>query len=224
MCFPLSVLASSPRSQGVFLTFSIKSRINTYLESAGLPVPEAPSRQATPPPTTTHNDPAKNMKRLVNQKLSDFNIKGAHQTLSGNSSFANPNEESLNTLQQKYSQAPDDLRLPPSPDADTLPICFSTAQIHAANLFLSSWFKGRPRRPTATTSERLHLHHSRWCQHFSPHQLNGTSQLLSKWSSADWPQAFPLWRPTSWAFQKQRRPQTHCRRMYLPTSWSPNSA
>ena len=42
------------------------------------------------------------MKRLVNQKLSDFNIKGALQTLSGNSSFANPNEESLNTLQQKH--------------------------------------------------------------------------------------------------------------------------
>jgi len=40
------------------------------------------------------------MKRLVNQKLSDFSIKGALQTLSGNSSFANPNEESVNTLQQ----------------------------------------------------------------------------------------------------------------------------
>jgi len=64
------------------------------------------------PPTTTHTDPAKNMKRLVNQKLSDFNIKGALLTLSGNSSFANPNEESLNTLQQKHPQAPDNLKLP----------------------------------------------------------------------------------------------------------------
>jgi len=42
------------------------------------------------------------MKRLVNQKLSDFNIKGALQTLSGKNSFVNYNEESLNTLQQKH--------------------------------------------------------------------------------------------------------------------------
>jgi len=56
VCSPLSLLSSGPRSQGVSLTFSIKSRINTYLESAGLPVPEAPSRQAThhqPQPTVT---------------------------------------------------------------------------------------------------------------------------------------------------------------------------
>jgi len=132
VCFLLSVLSSGPQSQGVSLTSSIKSRIITYLESAGLPVPEAPSRQATPPPTTTHNNPAKNMKRLAHQKLPDFNIKGALQSLSGNSSFANPNEESLNTLQQKHPQAPDDLKLPPPPDADTSPICFSTAQIRAA--------------------------------------------------------------------------------------------
>jgi len=71
VCFPLSVLSLGPRSQGVSLTSSIKSRINTYLESDGLPVPEASSRQATLPPTKTHNDLAKNMKRLVNQKLSD---------------------------------------------------------------------------------------------------------------------------------------------------------
>jgi len=66
-------------------------------------------------PTKTHNDLAKNMTRLINQKLSDFNTQGALQTLSGNSSFVNPNEESLNTLQQKHPQAPDDLKLPPSP-------------------------------------------------------------------------------------------------------------
>jgi len=41
------------------------------------------------------------MKRLVNQKLSDFNIKGALQILSGNSSFVNPSKESLESLKQK---------------------------------------------------------------------------------------------------------------------------
>jgi len=71
------------------------------------------------------------MKRLVNQKLSDFNIKGALETLSGNSSFANPNEESLNTLQQKHPQTPNDLKLPPLPDAGTSSICFSTDEIRA---------------------------------------------------------------------------------------------
>jgi len=73
------------------------------------------------------------MKRLVNQKLSDLNIKGALQALSGNSSFANPNEESANTLQQKHLQAPDDLKLPPTPDAGTSSSCFSTDQIRAAS-------------------------------------------------------------------------------------------
>jgi len=79
------------------------------------------------------------MKRLVNQKLSDFNIKGDLQTLSGNSSFANPNEESVNTLQQKHPQAPDDLKLPPPPDAGTSSICFSTDQIRAV---ISSFVHG----------------------------------------------------------------------------------
>jgi len=113
VCFSLSVLLSGPRSQGVSLTSSIKSRINTYSTLNQLACLSLKLlRQATPPPTTTHNDPAKNMKRLVNQKLSDFNIKCCLQALSGNSSFANPNEEYLNTLQQKHPQAPDDLKLP----------------------------------------------------------------------------------------------------------------
>ena len=169
----------------IILTSSIKSRINTYLESDGLPVTEARSRQATPPPTKTHNDLAKSMKKRANQKLSDFNIKGAIQTLSGNSSFANPNEESLNTLQQNHSQAP---------DAGTSSICISTDQIRAA---ISSFPHGSGAgpdslRPQHFTFERVHLHHSRRRQHFSPHQLNSTS-LPSKWSSGNWPQAFPLW-------------------------------
>jgi len=46
-----------------------------------------------------HRDAATNMTSLVNQKL--FNIKGALQILSGDSSFVNPSKESLDTLQQK---------------------------------------------------------------------------------------------------------------------------
>jgi len=184
--FLFSVLSSGPRSQGVSLTSSIKSRINTYLKSDGLPVPEARSRQATSPPTKIHNDPAKSMKRLVNQKLSDFSIKGALQTLSGNSSFANPIEESLKTLQQKHPQPPVDLKLPPPPDAGTSSICFSTNQICAANSSLPHGSGAGPDslRPQHFTFERVHLHHSRRRQHFSPHQLNSTS-LPSKWSSGN---------------------------------------
>jgi len=88
------------------------------------------------------------MKRLVNQKLSDFNIKGALQTLSGNSSFAKPNEESLNTLQQKH----------PHPQMLT-PHQFASVQPKYVLQSLPSLMV-----------ERLHLHHSRQCQHFSPHQ------------------------------------------------------
>jgi len=71
------------------------------------------------------------MKSLVNQKLSDFNIKGALQILSGDSSFVNPSKESLDILQQKHSQAPLDLALPPSPSATTPPTYFSQNQIQA---------------------------------------------------------------------------------------------
>jgi len=127
----------------IILTSSIKSRINTYLESDGLPVTEARSRQATPPPTKTHNDLAKSMKKRANQKLSDFNIKGAIQTLSGNSSFANPNEESLNTLQQNHSQAP---------DAGTSSICISTDQIRAA---ISSFPHGSGAGPDGLRPQHL---------------------------------------------------------------------
>jgi len=92
------------------------------------------------------------MKRLVNRKLSDFNIKGALQTLSGSSSFANPNEESLNTLQQKHPQAPDYLKLPPTPDADTPLICFSTDQIRAT---ISSFPHGSGAGPDGLRPQHL---------------------------------------------------------------------
>jgi len=69
---PLSVLSSDPGPKGISLTSSIKSRINTYLESDSLPKPEASPRHATPQLNNAHRDPATNMKSLVNQKLSDF--------------------------------------------------------------------------------------------------------------------------------------------------------
>ena len=72
------------------------------------------------------------MKSLLNQKLSDFNIKGALQILSGNSSFVNPSKESLDTLQQKHPQASSDLMLHPSPSTSTQPTYFSQNQIQAA--------------------------------------------------------------------------------------------
>jgi len=62
VCSPLSVLSLGPRSQGVSLTSSIRSRINAYLQSDSLPVPEASLGIAPPLPTKPHNDPAKNMK------------------------------------------------------------------------------------------------------------------------------------------------------------------
>jgi len=196
-------------------------------ESDDLPIPEAFSRQATSQPTKTYNDPAKNMKRLVNQKLSDFNIKGALQTLSGNSSFVKPNEESLNTLQQKHPLSPRWSQTIPIPRWWHLTNLLQHSPNTCCNLFLPTWFRGRRRHHTATTFERLHLHHSRRCQHFSPHQLNRTSQLPSKWSSGNWPQGFPLWRPTPWALQKQRRPQTHYHAptnvLSLKSAWDPSS-
>ena len=72
------------------------------------------------------------MKSLINQKLSDFNIKGALQILSSDNSFVNPSKESLDTLQQKHPQASSDLMLPPSPSAATPPTYFSQNQIQAA--------------------------------------------------------------------------------------------
>jgi len=152
--FPLlSPLIRPPITRGLLdSTLTLKSRINTYLESDGLPVPEASSRRATPPPIKPHSDPPKNMKRLVNQKLCDFKIKGALQTSSGNSSFVHPNEESLNTFQKKHPQAPDDLKLPHPPDANTTPICFSTIHIHAA---ISSFPHGSGAGPDSLRPQHL---------------------------------------------------------------------
>jgi len=107
--------------------------------------------------------------------------------------------------------SPDDLKLPR--DADTSPICFSTAHIRAA---ISSIPQDSGAGP-----DGLWPQHLKECISITAgvastsHQLNGISQLPNKWSSANWPQAFPLWRPTAWALQKQRRPQTHCCRMHF---------
>jgi len=90
----------------------MKSRINTYLESDSLPKPEVFPRHATSQLNNAHRDPATNMKSLVNQNLSDFNIKGALQILSGDSSFVNPSKESLDTLQQKHPRPHLTLRYP----------------------------------------------------------------------------------------------------------------
>jgi len=99
-----------------------------------------------------------NMKSLVNQKLSDFNIKGALQILSGDSFSVNPSKESLDILQQKHLQAPPDLELPPSPSATTPPRNILQSKPNAAcNLFLPPWLRDRPRRTETTTFERLHI-------------------------------------------------------------------
>ena len=95
------------------------------------------------------------MKSLVNQKLSDFNIKGALQILSGDNSFVNPSKDSLDAPKQKHPQAPPDLMLSPSPSAPTPPTYFSQNQIQTA---ISSFFHGRPRRTETTTFETLPLH------------------------------------------------------------------
>ena len=209
VCFPLSVLSSGPWSQGVSLTSSIKSRINTFLESTWLPVPEALSRQAAPPPTTTHNDAAKDMKRLVNQKLSDFNIKGALQTLSGNSSFAKPNEESLNTLQQKH----------PHPQMLT-PHQFASVQPkYVLQSLPSLMVQGQAQTAYA---------HNIWktaspSQQAMPALLSSSSltELINYLPNGHLPTSgFSSMVPNSiWALQKQRRHQTHCRRMHIPTSY-----
>jgi len=109
------------------------------------------------------------MKSLVNQKLSDFNIKGALQILSGDSSFDNPSKESLDTLQQKHPQVPPDLMLPPSPSATTPPTYFSQTQIYAA---ISSFpmTPGQAQSVSTAAFETLHINLCRWSQHFSPHQ------------------------------------------------------
>jgi len=92
LCFPFSVLSSGLGPKGISLTSSIKSSINIYLESDSLPEPEVSPRHAAPQQNNAHRDPATNIKSLVNQKLSDFNIKGALQILSGDSSFVNPSK------------------------------------------------------------------------------------------------------------------------------------
>ena len=61
-CFPLSVLSSSPESEEISLTVSIKSRISAYLWSDCLPKSEASPRhnQPTPQrPSQKHEDTGK---------------------------------------------------------------------------------------------------------------------------------------------------------------------
>ena len=64
----------------------------------------------------------------------------------------NPSKESLDTLQQKHSQAPPDLMLPPSTSATTPPTYFSQNQIKAA---ISSFPHGSGTGPEGLRPQHL---------------------------------------------------------------------
>ena len=130
--------------------------------------------------------------------------------------LVNPSKESLDILQQKHSQAPLDLALPPSPSATTPPTYFSQNQIQAT---ISSFPHGSGAGP-----EGLRPQHLKDCISISAGDatslLTSLTELVNHLSNGHLPTALPPFlygAQLQRTVQKQWRPETYRCRVHLLT-------
>ena len=96
------------------LSTKIKAQINQYMESNSIPC-EIDNDNATRP----IKSPEETLSRRVSSKLSEFDIKGAVRLIASDNTFAGYGEPVTAALQEKHPPSPQDLVLPPPPDATT---------------------------------------------------------------------------------------------------------
>ena len=118
MVYPMLTLRNSGTEQrmNVSLTATIKKRVDEFIASSGLPeVPPAQwiAREGSKQTPTQKQEDA--LRRAVDAKLSEFNVRGAVQLLSSTSSIVSPDQESFAVMQRKHPVAPYDLDLPSPP-------------------------------------------------------------------------------------------------------------
>ena len=110
--FPLFAL-SPPTTSTTSLTTALKNQINDFIDTRGLPtIPSAPDSKRGTTSTTSKRD----LKRLVNAHLSEYNIKGAVRILSSSASLVAPNQDSLSIMKKKHPPRHPEESCPPAPD------------------------------------------------------------------------------------------------------------
>ena len=113
LAFPLITLSSNKPGQTESLTTSLKRKIEDYLSNKGLPL-LLPREELL---RTSHKAQQQDtlLKRTVNAKLAEYNIRGAIQVLSSSSSVSMPDADSLAIMRSKHPAAPEDQAFPPPP-------------------------------------------------------------------------------------------------------------
>jgi len=212
VCFPLSVLSSGPWSQGVFLTSSIISRIKRipWIRWPACPwsffKTSNPTTKQTPQwPSQKHEKTGKPETILTSISKAPFKLYLviAHlltpmKNLS--TPFNRNTPKPLMTLSYPH---------PPPPDANTPPICFSTAHIHAA---ISSFPHGSGAGPEGLWPQHLKDCIPITAGDASTSLLTSLTKLVNYLAYGHPPTDL---RPFLYGGQ---RPQTHCCRMHLSTS------
>ena len=113
--FPAIVLSppESKSSSKSSLTSLIKKQIESFLEHESLhPLKENPQSSVK---QSNQRTPIMKLKRCVDAKFAEGDVKGAIQLLSSKSRVAEPNADSLHVMLKKHPTAPDDLDLPAPP-------------------------------------------------------------------------------------------------------------
>jgi hypothetical protein len=102
------------------LTSLIKKQIDSFLQEECLPALHADHFSVNK--KNHQRTQAEKLKRNVDAKFAEGNIKGAIQLLSSKSNIVEPNEESLETMLRKHPAAPTDTDLPAPPYPCTISI------------------------------------------------------------------------------------------------------
>ena len=141
MRFPYEALSVKEELNNSSLTKKIKQQITTYADTSCALSSQKDSTKSTY--RAVANDRKKKMsgdklKRGVELKLSDGDVKGAIRLLSSSDTVAGDTLQTIDALREKHPPAPDDACLPPVPDESTQPLLASCADVEAAVKSFSS--------------------------------------------------------------------------------------
>ena len=110
------------------LTSKVKKQISTYMESG-----ELPSLPLNDRIHRVYTDKDDHLKKRVAAKFADGDIRGAVRTISSMDGVAPHNSNTLEKLRAKHPNAPDDIKLPESPDDNLVgPMIATPEQIKKA--------------------------------------------------------------------------------------------
>ena len=198
--------SSSTESNQPSLTSIVRRQINNYIAAPKLPAHEDVNNN-TPGRSNRTEVP---LAKRVSAKLADCDIKGAVRIISSLDTFAGYGDEVTRALQNKHPAAPDNVDLPPAPDADTPPFQATREQVvNALRSFPTSSGSGldgiRPSHLVSMTSkgsgaagERLKTSLTNLCNHILSGEVPAQINPLF------------FWRIAVCSFQGRRRHTAYC--------------